>query len=269
MKNLHKLFSYFSATEKNLPDFLIIGAQKAGTTSLYHYLAQHPRIQPPIFRKEINYFEKRYYRRSLKWYQSQFSSSTPELMNFEASTNYLFYPWAAKRVFDTLPNSKIIILLREPKQRALSQYKHQIRSKEEQYGFTEALEREFNIMDEEYEKILANPKYFSKSFRNYSYLKRGLYCEQIKNWLQYFKLENLFISSSESFFKDPNKICNKIFCFLEIERFPVDINDKYNQSVNKYLVQRQTMELMDDYFRKPNQLLFDLLSCSFEWDINN
>ena len=108
----------------------------------------------------------------MRWYQSQFSPSIPWLSNFEGSANYLFYPWAAKRVFETLPKSKIIILLREPKQRAWSQYKHQIRSKEEQLEFPEALERELNLIDAEEEKILANPKYFSKSFRNYSYLKR-------------------------------------------------------------------------------------------------
>ena len=269
MKNIHKVYSYFTSTSKNLPDFLIIGAQKAGTTSLYNYLAQHPKIQPSIFRKEINYFEKRYYRKSLRWYQSQFSPSTPGLLNFEASTNYLFYPWAAKRVFETLPKSKIIILLREPKQRAWSQYKHQIRSKEEQLEFPEALERELNLIDAEEEKILANPKYFSKSFRNYSYLKRGLYCKQIQNWLQYFKIEQFFIYSSENFYKDPKKTCYEIFDFLEIERFPVDVSSKHNQSDTKQLPPEKTLELMDDYFREPNQMLYELLSQSFEWDMVN
>ena len=82
----------------NLPKFLIIGAQKSGTTSLYHYLSQHPKITPPKYRKEINYFEKRYFSKSLRWYKSQFCSSELNAYNFEASTNYLFFPWSPKNV---------------------------------------------------------------------------------------------------------------------------------------------------------------------------
>ena len=124
-------------------------------------------------------------------------------------------------------------------------------------------------IDAEEEKILANPKYFSKSFRNYSYLKRGLYCKQIENWMQYFRIEQFFIYSSENFYKDPKKTCYEIFDFLEIERFPVDVSSKHNQSDTKQFPPEKTIELMDDYFREPNQMLYELLSQSFEWDIVN
>ena len=188
-KNTSEKDNYF--LNHNLPKFLIIGAQKSGTSSLYNYLSQHPKIIPPKYRKEINYFEKRYFSKSLRWYKSQFCSSNTNSLNFEASTNYLFFPWCPKRVFETIPHCKIIILLREPKQRAWSHYKHQIRSNEETLPFCKALEREILLLDEIEKKIMADPKYFNKSFRNYSYLRRGLYYKQIKNWNRFFERERI------------------------------------------------------------------------------
>ncbi len=249
----------------NLPKFIIIGAQKSGTTSLYHYLSQHPKILPPKYRKEINYFEKRYFSKSLRWYKSQFSNSTGDSINFEASTNYLFYPWSPKHVFETIPHCKIIILLREPKQRAWSHYKHQIRSKEEQIPFFKALEREMIHLDEIEKKILADPKYFNKSFRNYSYLRRGLYFKQIKNWARFFERESMFISSFDDFFENPIDKCNEIFEFLEIEKFSINPSKIYNESSSNDIPPKESIDLMKSYFCEPNKLLFNYLSKDFNW----
>ena len=251
--------------KNNLPKFLIIGAQKAGTTSLYHYLSQHPKIIPPKNRKEINYFEKRYFSKSLRWYKSQFFSSNTNSYNFEASTNYLFFPWSPKHVFETIPHCKIIILLREPKSRAWSHYKHQIRSNEEKLSFFKALEREILLLDEIEKKIIADPKYFNKSYRNYSYLRRGLYYKQLKNWNKFFERERIFISSTDEFVENPIKKCNEIFEFLELEKFSINPSVIYNKSSINDTPPKESIELMKNYFFEPNKLLFNYLSKNFNW----
>jgi len=106
------------------PSFLIIGTQKGGTTSLFHYLQKHPNVLSPE-KKEIQYFSWNY-RRGLLWYRSFFPKKKNNKIAGEASPDYLFHPYAAKRAYEYNPNFKIIVLLREPIDRALSQYHHEI-----------------------------------------------------------------------------------------------------------------------------------------------
>ena len=137
-----------TAKKRILPSFIIIGAQRCGTTSLYDYLSHHPQIIPsPV--KELFYFDD-YYTRPIEWYKSFFPTKKEQeklerdlvasVITGEASPSYFFHPYAAKRIKETLPQIKLILVLRDPIERAYSHYTHIKRVNREPLSFEEAIE---------------------------------------------------------------------------------------------------------------------------------
>ncbi|HET7626188.1 MAG TPA: sulfotransferase [Verrucomicrobiae bacterium] len=166
------------------PTFIIVGAQKAGTTSLYHLLYRHPRIKPAK-KKELHYFDNNYFR-DQSWYESMFPlarlffgapSKVAKPITGEASPYYLFHPSAVSRMARTLPDAKLIVLLRNPVERAYSHYQHQVRSRTENLSFEDALASEKERIQGEAEKLLKDDRFRSAKHRRYSYLSRGIYAD--------------------------------------------------------------------------------------------
>src|SRR5690606_33886153 len=132
IKSIISYYRILTWKKRALPDFIIVGAQKAGTTSLFHYLSEHPQIISP-YKKEVHYFdgglnpEIDTFKKGEKWYRSNFprKPKSKSIKTFEASPLYLFNPLAPQRIKDLLPNVKLIILLRDPVERAISQYHHE------------------------------------------------------------------------------------------------------------------------------------------------
>jgi hypothetical protein len=129
-----------TARWRELPDFLVIGAQKAGTTALYAYLRWHPSIAGPFW-KEVSFFD-RHWARGEAWYRGQFPLRSSGKVVGEASPSYVFHPLAPKRVFSLVPEVKLIVLLREPGDRAYSQYQHAVALGRETLSFEDALAAE-------------------------------------------------------------------------------------------------------------------------------
>ncbi|WP_181346894.1 sulfotransferase [Thalassobacillus sp. CUG 92003] len=202
------------------PDFFIVGAAKAGTTSLYEYLTQHPDIYMPDH-KEPHYFGE--YKASgayidnLKDYHSLFKGASMKTKVGEASTSYLYSTKAAKEIKKYQPNAKIIIMLRNPVDRAYSLYWHQVRDSFESLSFEEALENESQRIDE------------GRMF-GFHYVQSGFYYQQVKRYMDIFGGSNVKVCIFEEFKKDPLIICNDIFQFLGIERLNFIKADIYNKS---------------------------------------
>ena len=175
-----------------LPDFLVIGVMKGGTTSFFNYLAQHPQINPP-FRKEIKFFDI-HYLQGLGWYRAHFPTRfkmKSGMLTGEATPYYIFHPAAPERVAKVLPNVKLIALLRNPVDRAYSHYNHMLRVGREPLPFEEAITREAERLDGEAEKIVANLRYSTFKHLHYSYLARGRYIEQLEKWFALFPRERI------------------------------------------------------------------------------
>src|SRR5690606_23224629 len=185
-----------------LPDALVIGAQRCGTTSLYHGLAQHPGVARAK-KKEVHYFDLNYHR-GLTWYQKQFERRRAKL-NFEASPYYIFHPKAPERVAAALPDAKIIVILRDPVARAYSHYWHERRLGHETLSFADAIEAEAERLAGESRKLLEDDGYYSFNHQHFSYVARGCYARQLMRWLQYFPRTRFLFVESESFFEDPRR----------------------------------------------------------------
>ncbi len=237
---------------RRLPDFIVIGAQKAGTSSLYFYLAQHPAIRMSAL-KEIHYYN--YYAlrgRGLSWYRSFFplKIKSRHAITGEASPYYLFDENVPARIKRDLPNVKLIVLLRNPIDRAYSAYNMNKRQENDPDGFPT------------FEEAIANPDMGCEQSRLYLY--RGRYAEHLRHWLKHFDREQFLFVKSEDLFRTPKKSLREVYEFLGVdETYPDDIRA---QEVGSYpeLSDRVRREL-EDYFKDANDELIEMLGPHYRW----
>ncbi|MEB3830439.1 sulfotransferase domain-containing protein [Phormidium sp. CCY1219] len=247
-----------------MPDFLIIGTQKGGTTSLYHYLTQHPQIIPAA-QKEIHFFDLNF-QRGLDWYNAQFPSVTPgETLTGEASPYYLFHPLTPKRVKALFPEIKLIVLLRNPVTRSWSHYNHEVRLGFESLSFAEAIASEPARLAGEVQKMLADENYYSYNHQHYTYLSRGIYLEQLKRWMELFPRDRFLILTSEDFYRHPAQTVAQTLAFLGLP--PAQLGDypRYNAGEYRENIPDAMRRQLQDYFMPHNQALTEHLKIKFDW----
>lgn len=248
------------------PSFLIIGAQKAGTYGLFYTLKQHPLLSKSIH-KEIHYFnnDKWYTKSNIKEYLSYFPTSFEvhkDSLLFEATPDYLFHPQAAKRIYDFNPKMKLIILLRNPTERAISawtMFHHQADKETEKHiydprNFTEAIEEEISQFP---------TSTFYTDFR--AYIKRGIYELQIQNYLRYFPKEQILFVENEELKKDHQKALNIIFEFLEIPEIKVKQLILNQRVIDVNIEYQKTLLFLDKFYKPYNESLFKLLKKRYDW----
>ncbi|MEG4987779.1 sulfotransferase domain-containing protein [Microcoleus sp. BR0-C5] len=247
------------------PDFIIIGAQKGGTTSLYSYLTEHPQIAHAT-QKEVHYFDLNF-DKSPDWYYAQFPlpKHSPKRITGEASPYYIFHPHVPQRIHDLCPKVKIIALLRNPVDRAISHYYHYIRIKYETLSLEDAIAAESERLKGEMEKLLANPKYYSYEHQHHSYLNRGIYADQLPAWMKLFPKSQISIIKSEDLYSNPAKILNTVLEFLDLPPHQLKTYGKLNSS--EYPPISETVyDQLRAYFRSHNQRLAELCDRDFGWD---
>jgi len=177
----------------NLPDFIICGTQKGGTTALRMYLRQHPCIYMP--KREMHFFSW-YFNKGVGWYAKHFRYNSSHYVCGEKSPSYMFHAQeVAERMKEILPSPKLIFMLRDPVKRAYSEYWMMVLNGKEKLSFDEAIWK-----------------------KDRDYLIRGHYAKQIKEFLKYFDRENMMVIISEDFRKNREKRMWDVFDFLGIEQ---------------------------------------------------
>jgi len=207
-----------------LPSFLIAGSQRCGTTSMFHVLSQHPAVFCPLLNeKELHYFDHEY-SRGLGWYQSHFPTrawaraSTRRTgidpVAFEGSPYYMFHPLAPSRINRDLPGVRLLVLVRDPVERAYSQHAHQVGLGLESEPFERALELEDSRIDGEAGRIVSDPGYFSRKHWLYAYRSRGHYADQLEHLESVFGRNRILVIDSGDFFADPGPVYDQVLEFL-------------------------------------------------------
>jgi hypothetical protein len=257
-----------------LPDFLVIGAQKGGTTSLYNYLIEHPGIIP-AFTKEVHFFDT-YFHKGLPWYRANFPTYAEKYylerfhkqkcLTGEATPYYLFHPHAPGRVAKTLPEAKFIVLLRNPIDRAYSQYAHQARQGYETLSFEDALAEEEKRTAKERENLLKDERYASFNDKHYAYLARGKYIDQLQIWLELFPREQFLILRSEDFYSDPASTLRETFKFLDLPTAGLQREYKLYNNGTYSKMESTTRKRLIEYFEPYNARLNEYLGADFDWD---
>ncbi len=251
---------------RGLPSALIIGAQRSGTTSLFNYLAQHPDVLPPVV-KEVHYFDL-HYARGIQWYRGRFPFRhrlRRGTLTIDASPYYLPHPLAPERAARLLPQAKLVALLRNPVDRALSHYQHEVRGGRETLSFPEAIDREPERLRGEEERVRAEPGYYSYNHHRYSYARRGVYLDQLQRWAQYFPRSQMLVLQSEWLFQDPAAASSAVYDFLGLRphrlgQYKPFLQGKYERDMPVELRRRLVA-----YFEPHNRELFQWLGREFDW----
>jgi hypothetical protein len=256
-----------------LPDFLIIGAQRCGTTSLYNYLARHPSVGPLVLEKGAHYFSTNY-DNGLGWYRSHFpmrwraraaQRSGRPFVTGEGSPYYVFHPLAPQRVAETLPNVRLLLMIRDPVERAYSQYRHEMaRGFEHLPTFEEAIGAEPERLAGEHERLVADPHYRSLEHQHHSYLARGRYLDQILAWRAWFPAEQMLVVRSEDFFADPQASYDRALAFLGLPPWRPPSFARYN-AARPAVMAPDTRALLEEHFAQPNRDLAEYLGIELGW----
>lgn len=255
--------------KKKSPNFLIIGAQKSGTTYLYNLLIQHPEIAIPI-RKEIHYFDLNY-NLGIDWYLSHFPSNFKQRnqITFEASPYYLYHPLVPKRTFDFNPNIKIIVLLRNPVYRAFSHLKMIENRFNIKINVDSAFIPENEIPIQNYLTKQLNMKRISHSsiHQDFSFISRGVYVNQLKVWAEFFNIKkNIFTIISENLFRYPENELHKLCDFLNINS-SIELNYDVGKFKGSYSndISNQIPKNLYNFYSPYNIELEELLQLETNW----
>ncbi len=254
-----------------LPDFIIAGAQRAGTSSLYSYLTQHPDVLP-AFRAEVHYFDVNF-SRGIRWYKSFFPlakscvrpGGVPRPITGEKSPYYLFHPYALTRIGKLLPEARIIILLRNPVDRAFSHYQHEVRAGREMCSFEEAIAREAERLAPEIEKMVRDETYRSYDHMNFAYLAKGVYADQIQRCMEAIPRDRVHIIQSEKLFQDPEAHYQKTLEFLGLRDWNLQKFDAFNAHQYEGM-NPATRQRLIEYYAPHDQRLYQILGTRFDWD---
>lgn len=244
---------------RQLPDFLIVGAQRCGTTSMFKTLAQHPGVTRPFLRKGIHYFDKNYHR-GLAWYRGQFPLTVGatlrgrSTLTGESSPYYSFHPLAAERIARDLPDVKVVMLLRDPVERAYSGHSHELARGYETEPFARALELEDERTAGERERMVTDPSYDSFSFQHHSYLARGRYIEQIQRFETLLGRDRIHLVDSVEFFTQPAESFAAVLDFLGLEQTTAIRFEQHNAR-HRSPMDEQLRQDLADKFAEPDDAL--------------
>lgn len=238
---------------------------RGGTTTLYRHLVTHSKIEP-AFNKEVHFFDKNS-QKGLGWYRAFFPlrfSSPVDAITGEATPYYLFHPRCPSLVAKLLKDVRLIVVLRDPVERAFSHHQWAVARGREQLSFEAALEAEEGRLSGEHEKLLADASYTSFAHQVYSYKARGLYADQLELWFEKFDRQSILVLRSESLFASPASTMREVLRFLRLPEEDLGKLPHRNMGSGE-TIDPPIRERLSAYFQPHNQRLFSLLGWTERW----
>ena len=259
-----------TASMRVLPDFIIIGSMKCGTTSLYYDICEHPCVSPAAY-DEIGFFDSNFHL-GLNWYRSMFPTKRRiedirrkegVAITGEDTPFYFWNPVAAKRIQKLLPNIKLITILRNPIDRAYSEYQDLVSSESNSPSFETFIENEINTRRKD--SSLITEENFEIFNQKNSYLLKGVYVDQLKIWAGLFPKEQIFTLSTENLNSEPITALESVFQYLNLPDYK--IKNTRRQKQKKYVpMNSQTRKILIEFFKPHNERLFKFIGKKFDWD---
>jgi len=253
--------------KREMPSYFIVGTKRGGTTSLSHYIHQHPGVLRPLVEKGCRYFDVNY-SRGWDWFVQNMPSARDadraerdtgvRPLVGESSPYYAFHPDAPERIASDFPTARLIFIIRDPVLRAWSHYNY-----ERSLGF-EPLEIR-DALDAEPERLaVSDPEARAHSHRHHTYLARGLYAEQIEHMQRTFTPEQLLVIRSESLFEDPDVTMARVHAHLGLA--PYAGNYRTVKKANSYeAIPEDIRTRLSEYYTEPNKRLSALLGSDLDW----
>lgn len=237
-----------------IPNFLIVGAQRCGTTSLFKTLVQHPAVARPFLRKGVHYFDTSY-DRGANWYRGHFPLRMTSharrrggpVITGESSPYYLFHPLVPQRIASDLPDVRLLVLLRDPVERAYSAHAHETAKRFESLPFEEALDAEPARLDGEVERMIADPCYRSEAHQHNAYLTRGEYVDQLLALEGAVGRDRILVLDSGDFFTDPEPVFANVLAFLGLPPSSDIVYERHNARSRAPMSDRLRLRLEEHF----------------------
>ena len=260
-----------------LPDFVIIGGKKCGTTFLYNLLTRHPYVDAAA-QKELEYFND-HFDEGTDWYRQYFPQrrwkSGRRIITGEA-TPYLHHLYVPERMAEVIPQARLIVLLRNPVDRAYSDYQDMVRKRWYRAGgenrtFEEAIEAEkAGLISEDKEEEISPPKAPATRFGSaaYRYLSKGIYVDQLLHWSKFFTKEQLLVVKSEDLFERMPATLRVILNFLNLPDWEPEASkavDNRNKGRYMQVLDPVTRRRLEEYFEPHNRRLYEYIGVDFGW----
>lgn len=247
---------------RRLPDAVILGAMKSGTSSLHNYLVQHPGVIEPL-RKEVHYFDVNL-DRGEPWYRAHFGRADAPGLNLDSSPYYLFHPAVPQRLRALLPGAKLIVLLRDPVRRAYSHYWHERDKGRETLSFEDAIAAETERLGNSELRLADGTLARSREHQHFSYLARGRYAEQLDRWFGLFPRAQFLLLRFEDLARQPLEVLNVTLDFLGLPR--ADSVSLEARNTRRYEPMAEaTAARLREYFEPHTRRLEALLGRSMHW----
>lgn len=254
-----------------LPDFIVIGAAKSGTTSLFQYLNQHPLVCPPIT-KEIRYFAF-HPKRSIGWYRAHFPTRSTitragraaggTAITGEASPAYLPHPAAPERAARVVPDAKLIAVLRNPVDRAISAYHFSITARNETRSIEDAMADNFRLLDVDHP--ISKYDDLHGPLRLNDYVARGHYAEGLARWYRYFDRSQVLVLEADEVSRGGSAGFERIVEFLGLPPWTPPVFPEHN--VGDYAPAPASVRAeLARHYERHNAALWDLLGVEWRWD---
>jgi hypothetical protein len=245
-----------------LPDAVILGAMKSGTSSLHYHLVQQPGVIEPL-RKEVHYFDVNF-ARGEAWYRAHFGRVGAAGLNLDSSPYYLFHPAVPLRLQALVPHAKLIVLLRDPVRRAYSHYWHERDKGRESLSFEEAIDAEVERLGNSHRRLADGSLERSREHQHFSYLARGRYAEQLDSWFACFPRGQFLVLRFEDLARDPLGILNVTLDFLGLPRAgTVSLEARNTREYPP--MDHATAARLREYFEPHDRRLEALLGRSMGW----
>jgi hypothetical protein len=259
--------------QRVLPDLVLAGVQRSGTTALTEALYRLPNVERPRRGKGSHYFSYNYHR-GWQWFQSQFPTRAwaaaverrhrQPLICFDACPYYLFHPFAVERMAQALPDVKVLVMLRDPVRRAESHYHHSVSHGHEDLPFEEALEAEAGRLAGEDDRMQADWGYWSHSHEHHSYTTKGMYADQLERLFLHYPRDQVMVIQSEAFYRHPDPVLDAVTDWLGLPTVRLERDDDRNS--HPYQVMTEPMrERLVEVYRRPNERLYTLLGERYDW----
>lgn len=262
-----------TAGGRALPDFLVIGTMRGGTTTLYHALVRHPRVAGAVLDKEVHYFDLNL-AQGERWYRARFPTRSSlarrarraggPIRVGEATPYYLFHPAVPARVSAALPDVLAIAILRDPVERAWSHYRHEVDLGYEHLPFDDALDAEDERLAGEERRLLDDPSYVSVAHQHHSYVARGRYAAQLRRWFDAIGRDRVCVVWSEALHAAPEATFRRVLAHLDVD--PWDPGDwRVRNAATSRGLDEATRARLRAAFRDDRAALVDLLGEDPGW----
>jgi hypothetical protein len=271
-----RTFGRFTATARILPSFLICGGQRCGTTSMYRALAAHPAVRKAVRHKGVHYFDIGY-AHGPAWYRGHFPTRRAvarqsaaiggmPIQTFESSPYYMYHPLAPARIGADLPGVKLIVLTRDPVERAYSQHAHEVaRGFETETDFTRALALEPSRLDGESERLAADPSAYSFAHQHHGYRARGEYVRYLERLADVLGRDRIHVVDSAAFFAKPEQVYDEVVDFLKLPHLGRPMFEQHNARPRELAIPTRVRAALSRHYEPYDEVLGAWLGYTVSW----